>query len=489
MQKEASLTRALAANTAVQVVGKVISTLLGVVAVGVLTRLLGTEGFGKYSTANAFLQVFAILMDLGLNVLLVQMLGERSGDEREERRIVSAFFTLRVCMAAVVLTLGIGIAFLIPTYDMDLKLAIVALWGSTFFTLLNQVVVGVQQRHLKMQIVAVAEVAGRVVLLVGALVAIVYGWGLVPVVLIVSLSGFINFLINFLVAKRYADFAWNPDWVFWKSAVRRAWPIGVSILFSLIYYKADTLVLGFVRPQSEVGVYSAAYRVLEVLVALPFMYAGVLLPIIAKAWVEKRASEFRTLVQRSFDAMSLVTLPLVLGTQAVATATMTLVGGSEFTGSGNILRILIVATGAIFIATIFSHAIVALNAQKEMLPWYIWTAIIAVIGYALFIPKYGMWGAAWLTVASEVAILIGNMIVVTRRANMKLQWAVSGKALLASIVMLAAVSTLVRTSLALAILAGAVIYIALIFAFKAVTPAMIRELLKTGKGTSSGEIV
>lgn len=479
--------RALAANTVVQIIGKIVSTSIGVVVVGLLTRLLGQEGFGKYSTANAFLQVFAILMDLGLNVLLVQMLGEHAGDEKQERKITSAFFTLRVVMAFVILTIGTAIGFAIPTYDMELKFAIAALWASFFFTLLNQVVVGVQQRHLKMHAVAISEVAGRVVLLIGTLVAIAKGWSLIPVVLIVSLGGFVGFVLNYVVAKRYADFHWNVDVAFWKTIIRRAWPIGISIVFSLIYYKADTLVLSWVKPQAEVGVYSAAYRVLEILVALPFMYAGVLLPLIAKAWKDGAKQHFHNLVQRSFDAMSLVTLPMVLGTQAVAVPLMTLVAGPEFAESGNVLRILIVATGAIFLAVVFSHAVVALDAQKDMLPWYIWTAIIAVIGYVLFIPRYGMWAAAWLTVASEVVILIGNIIVATRRAEWKLDMSVTGKAFAASIGMLAVAWVLTPYSLFLGLVGAVVTYTGLIFFFKALTPEIVRELLKTEKGTPEGD--
>lgn len=485
--QQGSVARALATNTMVQIVGKIVSTAIGVVVVGLMTRLLGQEGFGKYSTANAFLQIFAILMDLGLNVLLVQMLGEHAGDEKRERKIVRAFFTLRVVMAFVILSIGVGIGFLIPAYDMDLKLAIAALWASFFFTLLNQVVVGVQQRHLKMHAVAVSEVAGRVVLLIGVLIAIAKGWGLIPVVLIVSLGGFVGFVINYIVAKRYADFGWDVDVAYWMMIIRRAWPIGVSIVFSLIYYKSDTLVLSWVRPQAEVGIYGAAYRVLEILVALPFMYAGVLLPLLAKAWKDRAQEHFRTLVQRSLDAMSLVTLPMVLGTQAVAIPLISLMLGQEFAQSGDILRILIVAVGAIFLAVVFSHAVVALDAQKAMLPWYICTAILAVAGYIFFIPTYGMWAAAWLTVASEVAILVGNIVVVIRHSGMRIDFTVTGKALAASLGMLAVAWILTPYSLFLGIAGAVVTYAGLVFAFKAVTPEIIRELLKTGKGSPQGD--
>ncbi len=477
----------LAANTAVQVVGKVVSIVVGVVVVGLMTRLLGQEGFGKYSTANAFFQVFAILMDLGLNVMLVQMLGEKKGDEKAERQIVSSLFTLRVVMAFVVISAAPIIGWFIPSYDHELKLAFFAIWGSFFFTLLNQVVIGVQQRHLRMHAVAISEVAGRVTLLVGVLIAIARGWGLVEVVWIVSLGGFVNFIINFLVASRYANFRWNVDIPFWIHALKRSWPIGVSVAFSLIYFKADTLILGWVRPQAEVGVYGAAYRVLEILVAFPFMYAGVLLPLIAHAWKTGAKDQFHKLIQRSVDAMSLVTFPLIFGTLAVATPVMTLVAGDDFTASGDILRILILATGAIFMATVFSHAVVALDAQKAMLPWYVVTAILAVIGYSTLIPLYGMWAAAWLTVGTEVAVLVGNIVVTIQKGKRVFEWSTSIKALIASIATFAVAWVLLPISLALAIIAGAAIYVILVFAMKAVTPEIIKELMRTPKGVPQGE--
>ena len=460
-----SIARALAANTAVQFAGKVVSTVIGVIVVGLMTRLLGQEGFGKYSTANAFLQVFAILMDLGLTVIFVQMLGEKAGDEKAERRIVSSIFTLRAIMGAIVITAAPVIGLLMP-YDADLKLALFAIWGSFFFTILNQVVIGVQQRHLKMHVVAIAEVVGRTVLLAGVLIATVYGWGLVPVVLIVSLGGIANFLVNFLIARRYADFSWNVDVAFWKHAIKRSWPIGVSILFSLIYFKADTLVLSFIRPQTEVGVYGAAYRVLEILVTLPFMYAGVLLPVIAKAWANGERARFIHLIQRSFDAFALLVFPLVIGTQLIATKAMTLVAGPDFAQSGGVLRILILAAGIIFIATIFSHAIVALDKQRHA-PRLRCHKHRGAAGYVFFIPIYGMWAAAWLTVGSELAVMLGNIVIAVRTLKMRVDWTVPGKALFASVIMYFAALPLANRSLSLTILVAVMIYLVIAFAHQA----------------------
>ncbi|MFA5936207.1 MAG: flippase [Patescibacteria group bacterium] len=473
-----SLARALAFNTGIQVAGKIVSTVLGVLVVGLMTRHLGQEGFGMYSTANAFLQFFAIMLDLGLNVMVVQLLGEHAGDKEYEDRAVSATFTLRTLSALVFLGIAPIIALAFP-YPWELKVAIFALWASFFTTALNQIIIGVQQRHLKMGVVAAGEIVGRLVLLIGVLAAGFLGWGLVPIVLIVSIGSTVNFFINFFIARRYASFRWNIDFPFWKTLLGRSWPIGLSILFNLIYFKADTLILSLVRPQNEVGIYGAAYRVLEILVTVPFMYAGVLLPVIAKAWVTGQRERFGKLLGHSFDAMTLLAAPLVAGTFVVATHAMILVAGEDFAESGDILRILILAVGMIFFGTISSYAIVALDAQRKMLWIYFGTAVLALIGYALFIPTYGIWAAAWLTVFSEFCVAFGATAMSLKLSGTRWNPIVSLKALVAAAGMGLVIWPLRNMFLLIPVVLGAVVYVGLVFITGAVSKATLKELLPT----------
>ncbi len=481
-----SIGRALAANTAVQVVGKVISTIMGVIVVGMMTRLLGQEGFGAYSTANAFLQVFAILLDMGLNVMVVQMLGERAGDKAFEDRAVSAVFSLRFWSALIILSLAPIIGLFTP-YSAEIKVAFFAIWASFFFTALNQIVIGVQQRHLKMHVVAISEVAGRTVLLAGMAIALAQNWTLTPVVILVSVAGTANFAINFFIARHYASFKLGFDVAFWKLTLSRCWPIGVSIIFSLIYFKSDTLILSWVRPLAEVGLYAAAYRVLEILTAFPFMYAGVLLPIIANAWARGDREQFVRLIRRSFDAFSVITFPMVAGILLVATHTMVLIGTEEFAASGPILQVLVIAVGCIYISTIFSHAVVALNLQRAMIKHYVVIAIFTLGLYIVLIPTYGVWAAAWLTVFSEAWIMLANIVVTLKNADMKLSWVVPGKAAISSLVMFAAAYPFVDRSLLLTILIGMGVYAVSIFATGAVTKAMITDLLIARKGAPTAD--
>lgn len=473
-----SLTRALALNTGVQLAGKIVSTGLGVVIIGIMTRYLGQEGFGIYSTANAFLQVFALLMDLGLNVTLIALLGEHAHDKAYEKRCVSALFTLRIVMAVFVIGLLAPIAaWFTPGYSPLLKGTIFLLTASFFFPALNQVVTGVQQRHLKMQTSAIGEVLGRIVLLIGLLIATRLHWELLPIVCFVSAGSFANFLLCYLHTKRYSALTWNWDPTFWKSALQRSWPVGVSIAFNLIYFKADTLILSWVRSTAEVGIYSAAYRVLEILITIPFMYAGLLLPILSRFWAHKEKKQFAELLGRSVDITLLLIMPMMMGVWILGTPLMTFVAGKDFAASGEIIRILILAVGIIYLNVVFSHAVVALDAQRKMLGVYIATALITLAGYLFFIPAYGMIAAAWLTVFSEICVGLGSMMVTRRYSSLGLRGKTGLAALGASVVMAICIWPLRTLWVPIPIVGGAIAYLGSVWLFGGISKTMIQNIL------------
>ncbi len=473
-----SLARKLALHTGYQAAGKAVSTALGIAIIAIMTRHLGAHGFGIYSTANAFLQSFGLLLDLGLNVTLIALLGEHDGDAAYEKRCVSALFTFRIIMASVVLlVLAPAVAWFMP-YDLVTRISIVLLTGSFFFPSLNQVVTGVQQKRFLMHVNALGEVLGRLVHLGGLIVATIYGWGLFPIIASISLGSFANFAFSFWQTRRGGGFSWNFDPEFWKTALLRSWPIGLSIVFNVVYFKADTLILSLVRSSTEVGIYSAAYRVLEIMVTFPFMYAGLLLPILSQAWAAKNTERVRRLLGHSMELMLMAGFPLVTGVFAVGVPLMRLIAGEEFAASGHILKLLMIAVAIIYVNVISSHVIVAIQAQRRMLPVYAAVALGTLLLYILFIPLYGAWAAAWLTIISEIAITAASTYIVFRTTPFSVRrWTVTASALAALV--MGGYAFLLQTyqvRLPVTLLTSACVYVALLFAFRAVSREDFKQL-------------
>src|SRR3989338_9344642 len=72
------------------------------------------------------------------------------------------------------------------------------------------------------------------------------------------------------------------DFGHWRASIKEAFPIAVSLVFVFLYFKLDTVLLSLMKPAGDVGIYSVAYKVLEVVIFLPAMYMGLIMPRLSK---------------------------------------------------------------------------------------------------------------------------------------------------------------------------------------------------------------
>ena len=93
---------------------------------------------------------------------------------------------------------------------------------------------------------------------------------------------------------------------------------------------------------------------------------------------------------------------------------MLLVTGPEFVKSAPILNILVLAVVAIFFGTMFTYLVVAIGAQKKMLKYYFTAAIVGLVLYFIFIPRYYYWAASIITVIVEVFVWLAAFFVVKK---------------------------------------------------------------------------
>lgn len=473
-----SLSLKIAYNTLVQIIAKVASTILGLLALALMTRYLGQADFGAYTTAITFISFFAIIADLGLTLVTVQII---SDPKENENKAINNLFSLRLLSALFFLGLGPLIVLFFP-YSADIKQGVTLSALAFLFVALNQIFTGLFQKKLSMAKASWAEIIGRAILLGGVYLTYRLDLGLSTIFWFSVLSSGLNFLLMFLFAQKFIKLKLEFDAILWKKILQKTWPLAVTIAFNLIYLKTDTLILSLSRSQEEVGIYGSAYKIIDVLVTVPFMFAGIILPLLTKNWLEKNYSYFIKIFQKSLNFMIIAALPLSVGAQFLAKDLMVLVAGPDFAPAAPALKILILAASLIFIGCIFSHGIIALDKQKKIIPAYIFTSLTALLGYFLFIPKFSYFGAAWTTVYSELVIALAAIYYFQKYSKIKLNYRILHKALGASLIMGLALYFVPPTftatiyGLTITLVGAAGIYFLALYAFKGLDKNDLRFL-------------
>lgn len=469
-----SLTARIARNTFVQVIGKASAVLFAAVSIGVLTRYLGTTGYGEYTTILAFVEFFGVLADLGLYIIAVKKISETRDNDGE---IFNNIFTLRVVSAVLFVGLAPLVVLFFP-YPHVVKVGVALVTASNLFVTLNQLLAGLFQRHLAMGRVALAEVVGKTGFLALILVAAAQQWSIYPILGASVLGGAAQFLVLLLLARKFVRIRLRYNGAVWAHILKESWPIAVSIALNLIYFRADTIILSLFHPAATVGIYGASYKVLTVLIAFPAMFAGLVLPLLTRHYASGDMERFRSVLQKALDFLAMVALPMVGGVVVLAHPIMTLIAGSEFTASGSILRVLIVAAGTIFLGNLFGNTVVAVGRQRKMIWVYCCVAVGSLVGYLATIPRFGVWGASGMTVATELAITIGSYMVVRRATRIGLSVRLPLKSLAAALVMSFTLLLLREAGLPIAIIAGALVYGIALLVLKGINRDMIRSVLR-----------
>jgi O-antigen/teichoic acid export membrane protein len=446
--------QSLAKNFTIQTIGKVLSILLGLVTIAIITRALGTEQFGEYTTIATYLQFFGILVDFGLTLTLLVMISENGANEE---KIVGNFLGLRLVSGFFLFALAPIIILAFP-YSSTIKQAV--LFGAFAYFLMGgaSLLVGVFQKHEAMWRAALGELINRLVLLITIAILAWFQFGVVAFVAAAILANAVWFWLMIRFAKPFILIRPKFELPVWKDIIGRSWPIAVSIIFNLMYLKGDILILSLFRSQTEVGLYGVAYRIIDILTVLPMMFMGLLLPSLTHAWTNGHHDQFRSRLSHTFDIFMIAVIPIIAGAQILGTELITFIAGPGYEQGGDILKVLILAVFGVFIGTLFGHLVVALNKQRTMIFGYATAATLSLVGYFYLIPKYGMYGAAWMTVFSEVFIAIVTFVVVYKTSKALPHLGVFLKSVFAALLMSGFILVLPSMHVALDILFGALIY-------------------------------
>lgn len=473
-----SFAKSVAYNTFVQILGKFLGTFFGLISVAMMARYLNTEGFGYYSTVITYLSLFGILIEFGLHITTLQLVSE---NKYEKNLLISNIFTLRLVSSLVAFLFAPILIWFFP-YPIMVKLGVLVATASFLFITLNQILIGVLQLNLKMDRGSFGEVLGRLFLLLLIIFVIWFDLGFLYIMFCVSFGSFVNFIFNYYVAKKFIKFKLQFDFKIWKEIFTRSWPIGVSIFFNLVYLKADMLILSIVKTQTDVGIYGATYRFLDVLTTIPAMFMGLVLPVLRYSFINNDNIKFKRVFQKSFDFLCILVVPLIFGTFAEAERIILLIAGTNFTDAIPVLKLLIFALGAIFIGGgLYGYAIIALNKQKSMIFAYCITAILSLILYLIFIPKYSYFGAGAITIFSEYLISIFLIFAVYKTTKFLPSIKVLLKSIIAGIVMFICVKFLKEFNFFIVIILGGIIYVGVLFLIKGFDKKLVVEILKNKK--------
>ena len=296
--------RGVVANGAALFLAYALPRVLTLGSVVVAARRLGAGGFGDYGTAAALAVVLSILCTLGMAPLLVRDIAR---DPAAAPRLMRGAHLVKSVAGAVMLALLLFVTRVLgypPEVRGAAALLGIGYWLGSYGENLAAYFQGVERMR-------VCSEAGAAFGLTS---------GAAGVFLVLRTGSPVWFAAAFTLGQA-ASLAWYVLRA--PAGVRRGAPIGAAELrrwardalpFAAafvaltVHYKLDVLLLQRVGTPTDVGVYAAAYKFVDVFHALVLVAVGALFPRLARAAAERPAG--RWTATRATELLILASVPV-----------------------------------------------------------------------------------------------------------------------------------------------------------------------------------
>jgi len=386
-------------NTSWLMAEKILRMVVGLFVGIWVARYLGPDKFGLLSYAQSFVGLFAAISTLGLDGIVVRELVKRP---EKEYVLIGTAFVLKIFGAFLTLVL-LAVAVHFTSNDHYTNLLVFIIASATIFQSFNVVDLYFQSKVLSRYVVYAnivslfASSIVKVLLILNEAPLIAFAWVVLFDSFILA-CGFIYFFVR--------HSAFNIQHLKFKgetavSLLKDSWPLILSGVVVGIYMKIDQVMIKEMLDSEAVGQYAAAVRLSEAWYFLPMVITTSLFPAIVNA---KKVSEelYHERLQKLYDLMVWIAVAIALPMTFLSDWVVNLLYGAKYSEAGSVLTIHIWAGIFVFLGVASGKWFV--NENLQMLSFYrtFLGATINIVLNILLIPKFGIQGAAFATLVSQI---------------------------------------------------------------------------------------
>jgi O-antigen/teichoic acid export membrane protein len=374
--------------------------LLKAIVIIYAARVLGTAGYGLFSYAVTLAGFLTLFMDPGINAVLMRESSTASEEKRKE--LFSTMLFLKIALLVFGLLVIIFIAPLFTTMPgAQALLPIVAF--ILMFDTSREFLLSVIRSREKMEWEAGIFIFTNFAIVVFGFAFLILhpsakslGYGYAFGTFLGAVAAIIVLRNQFKgVFSSFSQRLIGPT-------LQNAWPFAITGALGVLLTNTDILIISWMRSASDVGIYSAAIRVVQVLYIVPGIIQLSTLPFLSRLAANKESKKFRTAFERLLGVIFFTSIPLAIGGAILGTQIMTVVFGQAYASGGLAFKILMLSLLVDFPAVVISSAIFAYNHQKSLIVASAIGGGANVLFDIILIPRFGIAGSSIATLVAQI---------------------------------------------------------------------------------------
>lgn len=375
-----------------------------------VARHLGPENYGPFSFIFAFVAVIHMVADFGLTQILVR---EISRNKDKLDKILGAVVPLVTLLAVAGTVIVVISAQLLPLTTAGVNTMYI-MGASVLLTFHAAVYGAVCRAYEQMGFNAAVLVLQRILLFICVLLALYYDAGLAGVAMCYLGERLFQWLfLRILIRIKYSRYRWSIDMAYWRYLLVEGLPLGAGMVLRRISWYLDIFILTALSTASAVGLFSAAFRVIQLINVIPFTLSIPVFPVFARLAVESR-QRVLIIYTKVLRIFILIGLPIAVWVLMLGSQTAVILFGEEYRSAGEALMIMGPMVVFLFLNSLYVHIFSALDSQARFLRAVSVAVVVNVALDFLLIPAWGINGAAFATLVSEIVLYLTGAVMLSR---------------------------------------------------------------------------
>lgn len=299
------------------------------------SRILGPHGIGSINFIDSITQYFILFAALGIPLYGVREVSRHKSNPEELNKVFSEILLVHFRSAAVFSIIYLVIALLVPSLRIHIDLVLIGIVILIFNVLSGEWLFAGLERF--------SYIASRT--LIVKIISIIFLFVFLKkdsspniYYAIMASSSVIVGVLNLIFIKKHVKLQFKNLEL--KKHIRPLITILSSTIAVSVYLIMDNILLGFLKGETAVGIYSTAMRIIRLPLSLILSIGAIIAPQVSIAFSNSDETRIRTLIHKSFSFLCVVALPIIIGIYVSASFLIHTFAGDKFTDAIIVLRIL-----------------------------------------------------------------------------------------------------------------------------------------------------
>jgi O-antigen/teichoic acid export membrane protein len=386
-------------NTIARSLSEIITRLGSAVFWVLVARNLGTTGLGSLAFALSLFALFGNLSNLGLDAVIIRDVAQKqhqSGRYFGHSLILGIFSSM---LFAVIMMVSAKLIHPSAQSVSSTYILALTLIPSSVFYWSRTILFAVE----KMRYVAVARTVESIFKVGAGAVVIAMDRGIVGIAIVVSLSKVLSALICYLYAVKKAVI---PEWTlkkeFFQYLLQNIPSFSLIAIFNSLFWSLSVIMLTKLQGEAAAGIFSAAFKLVDVILAMALAYGQALFPVAAR--MSRTDPVFlKQLCQKSIKYISILTTLIAVTTFLLADKIILVLYGAEMAAAVPVLQTIIWILVPFAIVPVLAYALTSHILHRYDLQANFYSCITIALLNVILIPRYDAMGAG-------VALLISCVV-------------------------------------------------------------------------------